>query len=60
MSGFSSRSEDVIERKLNITTPDVYCKYENFIDKYDLYSCVKWISDNHLEKVSFLIYQGRD
>ncbi|XP_075229884.1 2-(3-amino-3-carboxypropyl)histidine synthase subunit 2-like isoform X6 [Lycorma delicatula] len=52
MSGFSTRSEEAIERKVDVMLPDICSSENELIEKYDLDECVKWITDNNLEKVS--------
>ncbi|XP_075230441.1 2-(3-amino-3-carboxypropyl)histidine synthase subunit 2-like isoform X2 [Lycorma delicatula] len=51
MSGFSTRSEEAIERKVDVMLPDICSSENELIEKYDLDECVKWITDNNLEKV---------
>lgn len=51
ISGFSTRSEEAIERKVDVMLPDICSSENELIEKYDLDECVKWITDNNLEKV---------
>lgn len=55
MAGFSTRSEEVIERKVDVILSPVSLSEEQLVDTYDLNICVQWILSNNLEKVQVVL-----